>query len=57
LLAKSRRPLAAREPAEQVLASGYQTKSKDFVDIVWAMLGKMDSVVNVAGKGYTLATR
>ena len=55
LLARSRRPMAARELAEQVLASGYQTKSHDFVGVVWVMLGKMDdTVVNVPGKGYTL---
>jgi hypothetical protein len=54
LLAKSRRPLAARALAEQVLAGGYQTKSTNFVEVVWAMLVKMDNVENVPGQGYLL---
>ena len=54
LLAKSKRPLAARELAEQVLASGYRTKSKNFVDVMWVALGNMENVENVPGKGYIL---
>jgi len=54
LLSKSRRPLTARELAEQVLASGYQTKSKNFVNVLWVALGQMNNVVNVSGKGYKL---
>ena len=57
LLAKSRRPLAARELAEQVLASGYRTKSKNFVDVMWVALGNMENVQNVPGKGYILKRR
>jgi hypothetical protein len=58
LLAKSRKPLAARELAEQALASGYKTKSKKFVDVVWVALGQMsDTVQNVPGEGYILKRR
>jgi hypothetical protein len=57
LLAKRRRPVAARALAEQVLANGYRTKSKDFLEVVWVMLGKMDNVRNVPGQGYTLKQR
>jgi len=54
LLAKSRRPLTGRAIADQVLANGHQTKSKNFIDVVWVALGQMDNIVNVAGKGYVL---
>ncbi|HKI37653.1 MAG TPA: hypothetical protein VKA46_37715 [Gemmataceae bacterium] len=54
LLQKSRKPLAARDLAEQVLATGYQTKSKDFTDVVWTALGQLDNVENVKGKGWRL---
>jgi len=54
LLAKSRRPMMARELAEQVLANRYQTKSKNFIDVMYVALGQMDNIVNVAGKGYIL---
>jgi len=54
LLAKSRRPLRARDLADQILASGYQTKSKNFIDVMWVALGQMDNIANVAGKGYVL---
>ena len=57
LLAKSKRPLAARELADQVLASGYQTKSKKFVDVMWVALGNMDNVENVPGQGWRLKKR
>jgi len=55
LLAKSRRPLSARELAEQLLANGYRTKSKNFIDVMWVALGQMkNKVTNVPGKGYIL---
>lgn len=54
LLKKDRRPQAARELAEQALAAGYQTKSKNLTDAVWNALGQMDGVENVPGKGYRL---
>ena len=40
--------------AEKVLASGYQTKSKDFTKVVSVGVWKMDNVENVPGKGYRL---
>ena len=30
--------MAVRDLAEQVLATGYRTKSKDFTDVVWTPL-------------------
>jgi hypothetical protein len=54
LLAKSRRPLTARELADQVLASGYQTKSKDFMNVIWVALPQMKNVERVPDKGYVL---
>jgi DNA-binding protein H-NS len=54
ILAKSSHPMAARDLAKKVLASGYQTKSKNFTDVIWAGVGKMNDVENVPGKGYRL---
>jgi hypothetical protein len=54
VLARSTRPLLARELADKVLASGYQTKSKDFTKNVWAAIGSMATVEHVKGKGYRL---
>jgi hypothetical protein len=54
ILAKSRRPLAARELADQVLVSGYQTKSKNFIDVLWVALPQMKNVQRVPDKGYIL---
>ena len=54
ILAKSRRPLSGSELAEQVLATGYQTRSQKFVDNVWAMVHQMDNIEHVPGKGYRL---
>ncbi len=53
LLAKSDRPLKARELAERALAAGYETGSKDFMNVVWVALGKMD-VEKVPDQGYRL---
>jgi hypothetical protein len=57
LLQKSRRPLSARELGEQVLASGYQTKSQDFTNVVWVALGKLPNVQNLPGQGWRLKRR
>ena len=46
--------MSAQEPADGVLAKGYVTQNKCFVEVVWVMLGKMDNVQNVPGKGYRL---
>jgi hypothetical protein len=54
ILARSARPLSARALAEKVLASGYQTKSKDFTNLIWTGVGKMANVENVPGQGYRL---
>jgi hypothetical protein len=54
LLQKARQPLTGGELAEQVAATGYQTKRKSLKDNVWAMLAVMDNVENLPGKGYRL---
>jgi hypothetical protein len=54
LLEKSDRPMGARELAEQVLATGYKTKSKDFADVVWTALGQLKGAENVKGEGWRL---
>jgi hypothetical protein len=54
LLAKSRRPLTAWELADQVLASGYQTKSKNFMEVMWVALSQMKNIKKVPDKGYIL---
>jgi hypothetical protein len=57
LLAKSKKPLPARELAKQALDLGYPTKSQRLVDSVWTMLARMDNVENVPGQGYRLKKR
>jgi hypothetical protein len=54
LLQKARKPVGARELAEQVLATGYKTKSKNFSDVVWTALGQLKEVENVKGQGWRL---
>jgi hypothetical protein len=54
LLAKSPRPLKARELAAQALARGYKTTSQNFVKVIWVAVNKMDNLENVPGKGYRL---
>jgi hypothetical protein len=56
LLSKSQRPIPARELAEQVLATGYKTASKNFTHVIWVALAKMKDVKNVPGEGYRLKT-
>jgi hypothetical protein len=54
LLQKARKPVPARELAQQVLATGYQTKSRDFTGVVWTSLGQLEGVENVKGEGWRL---
>jgi hypothetical protein len=54
LLQTSKKPVPARELAEQVLATGYKTKSKNFTDVVWTALGQLKNVENVKGQGWRL---
>ena len=54
VLAASVKPLTSRELAEKVLALGYQSKSKDFINVLWTGIGKMDNVEHVKGQGYRL---
>jgi hypothetical protein len=54
VLKSSRKPLSGTELADRVLKSGYKTTSTKFRDVVWSMLGQMDEVQHVRGKGYQL---
>jgi hypothetical protein len=54
ILKQSAKPLSGGELAERVLKSGYQTTSKKFTDVVWAMLPNMDNVEHVLNEGYRL---
>jgi hypothetical protein len=54
LLQKSRKPVPARDLAERVLATGYQTTSKNFTDVVWTALGQLEGAENVKGQGWRL---
>jgi hypothetical protein len=54
LLRQSKQPVSGSELAERVRAAGYRTSSKSFAHVVWVMLGNMDNVEHVPGKGYRL---
>jgi hypothetical protein len=54
ILSSTSEPVPARELATKVLATGYQTKSKDFTNVIWVAVAKMDNVENVSGRGYRL---
>src|SRR5260370_39175240 len=53
VLAKSSRPLTTEELAEKILASEYQTTSKNFLNVIWVGIGDMENVERVA-EGYRL---
>ena len=57
LLSESVEPIPARELGARVLATGYQTKSKDFTNVIWVAVSKLDNVENVSGRGYRLKKR
>src|SRR5262249_51039320 len=44
ILKKSTKPMTGSELAAQALASGYQTSSKSFVDVVWVAMTNMKNV-------------
>jgi hypothetical protein len=54
VLAQAKKPMSAREMADAALASGYKTKSKNFMDVMWVVLGTMDNIKKVPGEGYAL---
>jgi hypothetical protein len=54
LLQGSRKPVAARALADQVLATGYRTQSKVFTSVVCTALGRLEGVENVKGRGWRL---
>jgi len=57
ILQKSSKPLGGGELARRARAAGYQSQSKDFTNVVWVTLGKMDDVEHLPGKGYRLKKR
>jgi hypothetical protein len=54
ILARSPQPMAARELGEKVLSRGYKTTSKDFTNVMWVALGKMDEVERAPEGGFRL---
>jgi uncharacterized coiled-coil protein SlyX len=54
ILAKSTRPLPARELGERAKVKGYVSESKDFASVLRALLSKMNNVESVPGEGYRL---
>jgi hypothetical protein len=57
ILSESTEPIPAREFGKKVLATGYQTRSKDFTNVIWVAVSKLDNVENIAGRGYRLKKR
>lgn len=57
LLTGVKEPVSVQELTRQVKATGYRSKSQDFRDVVWSMLGQMDNVENFPGQGYRLKRR
>ena len=53
VLASSSRPLNTEELAKKVLATGYKTTSKNFLNVLWVGIGDMNNVERVAD-GYRL---
>ena len=54
VLTESSRPQTTEELVEKVLATGYQTKSGDFKNVIWVTIGNMPNVKRIQGKGYQL---
>ncbi len=57
VLQKADKPLGGAEVARRAQQAGYQSKSKDFTNLVWVTLGKMENVQNIRGQGYRLKKR
>ena len=49
--------MATRDLVEQVLATGYQTSSKNFAKVVWLAVRELEGVENVKGQGWRLKKR
>jgi hypothetical protein len=54
ILKRQKAPMTGSELAREAIKAGYQTTSKQFVEVVWKALGSMDNVENVNGQGYRL---
>jgi uncharacterized protein YhaN len=57
VLSESSQPLTAQELADRVMESGYESKSKNFLNVIYGSLGKLPNVERVEGKGYRLKKR
>jgi hypothetical protein len=57
LLARSDRPMSARELADQAIQAGYRTNSSDFINVIWDAMSKIPGVENVRGQGYRMKKR
>jgi hypothetical protein len=57
VLTKSSRPLPTEELVKQVLATGYQTKSQDFKNVIWVAIGNLPNVERIPDQGYRLKNR
>lgn len=57
VLQKTSKPLGGAEVAKLAQRAGYESKSKDFTNLVWVTLGKMNNVVHLKGQGYRLKRR
>jgi hypothetical protein len=57
ILAQERAPIGGGDLAIKALATGYQSKSKKFRDVVRVSLGNMKNIEHVPGKGYRLKRR
>lgn len=54
VLAKASRPLSTQELADRTLATGYETKSANFKNVIWVGMGAIKNVEHVPGMGYRL---
>ena len=54
VLTNSRKPLSTRELTDQILATGYHSTSKNFLNVVSVQLSKMPNVERLPDKGYRL---
>jgi hypothetical protein len=54
VLQECNKPMSGGELADLVLKTGYRTTSKNFTDVVWAMLPNMDNVEHLPNQGYRL---
>jgi hypothetical protein len=57
ILQKSKKPMTGSELAAEALKAGYQSTSKNFVDVVWVAMSNLKNVERVPHQGYRLKKR